>query len=102
MIKDAYERIVDYEEFVPENHMYACFDHLTGYGAKYYGYLWSKVFALDLFDAIKKEGLLNPQAGRHYIDTVIGCGGQCDPNELLENFLGRKPNQDAFLKNIGL
>ncbi len=88
--------------FNPDNHMYAAFGHLAGYGAKYYGYLWSKVFALDLFAEIKKHGLLNPQIGAKYIREVIGKGGSQDPNELLRNFLGREPNNDAFLKDIGL
>ena len=55
-----------------------------------------------IFNEIKKEGLLNSEVGKRYIEQVIGCGGQCDPNELLENFLGRKPNQKAFLKDLGL
>ncbi len=84
------------------NHFIASFGHLTGYGSKYYGYLWSKVFALDLFDTIKKQGLLNPAIGRTYVDKVIGCGGSKDPNTLLYDFLGRQPTQDAFLKDMGL
>ncbi len=88
--------------FGPEYHMHASFGHLTGYGAKYYGYLWSKVFALDLFEEIKKHGLLNPQIGERYVQEVIGKGGSKDPNELLKNFLGREPCQDAFIKDLGL
>lgn len=89
-------------EWGSEYRMYASFGHLTGYGAKYYGYLWSKVFALDLFNEIKKQGLLNPTIGACYVNEVIGKGGSCDPNELLENFLGRKPSQAAFLQDMGL
>lgn len=81
---------------------YASFGHLTGYGAKYYGYLWSKVFALDLFNEIKKHGLLNPVIGARYVQEVIGKGGSKDPNVLLTTFLGRQPSQDAFLKDLGL
>jgi thimet oligopeptidase len=88
--------------FDPETHMYANFGHLMEYGAKYYGYLWSKVFALDLFEQIKKEGLLNPVVGKRYVEEVIGQGGSKDPNELLEAFLGRKPSQEAFLRDLGL
>jgi len=88
--------------WLPENHFYASWGHLTGYAAKYYGYMWSKVFALDLFDTIKQHGLLNPEIGQKYIHDVIGRGGSADPNELLKNFLGREPNNKAFLKDLGL
>jgi thimet oligopeptidase len=86
----------------PEYQFYASFGHLTGYGSKYYGYLWSKVFALDLFNEIKKVGLLNPVAGTKYVTEVIGKGGSVNPNMLLKNFLGREPQQDAFFKDMGL
>lgn len=82
-------------------HGYASFGHLTGYAAKYYGYLWSKVFALDLFSVIKQHGLLNNQIGQRYITTVIGKGGSQDPNILLESFLGRKPSHAAYLHDRG-
>ncbi len=88
--------------FDPANHMYASFGHLTGYGAKYYGYLWAKVFALDLFAFIKEKGLLDPSVGERYIQEVIGQGGSVDPNVLLQNFLGREPNNVAFLKDMGI
>lgn len=102
IFRTLYQKNLPHTAFDHENHMYASFGHLMGYGAKYYGYLWSKVFALDLFDAIKKEGLLNPVVGKKYVDTVIGKGGSQDPNDLLVNFLGRAPNQEAFLKDLGL
>lgn len=84
------------------NHWQASFGHLTGYGSKYYSYLWSKVFALDMFDYINRHGLLNPDVGARYIKEVIGKGGSQDPNILLKNFLGREPNQEAFLRDLGL
>ncbi len=88
--------------FGPEYRMYTSFGHLTGYGAKYYGYLWSKVFALDLFEEINKKGLLNSEIGQRYVQTIIGKGGSKDPNEMLKDFLGREPRQDAFIKDLGL
>lgn len=83
-------------------HGYASFGHLVGYGARYYGYSWSQVFALDVFDTIKQEGLLNPVVGKRYVATIIGKGGSKDPNELLYDFLGRKPNNTAFLRDLGI
>lgn len=100
--RELHEKIRTNYAFDPEQHLYASFTHLNGYGARYYGYLWSKVFALDLFEEIKKHGLLNPEIGRKYVQEVIGKGGSEDPNTLLVNFLGREPNQDAFLKDLGL
>lgn len=96
------QEIVRNIAYIPEGHMFASFGHLTGYSAKYYGYLWSKVFALDLFDQIKKHGLLNPEIGAKYVREVIGRGGSADPNKLLHNFLGREPNEEAFFADMGL
>jgi thimet oligopeptidase len=89
-------------EFDDADHFYASFGHLTGYGARYYGYMWSKVFALDLFYHIKEHGLLNPEIGKRYVQCVIGKGGSEDPNDLLRDFLGREPNSDAFFKDLGI
>ncbi len=73
------------------------------YGAKYYGYMWSNVFAADILNYIKQHnGLLDPQMGRRYVDCIIGRGGSQDAEDMLYNFLGRKPNSVAFLKDMGL
>lgn len=88
--------------YTPESYTYLSFGHLPSYGPRYYGYLWSKVFALDLFQTIKQQGLLNPAAGKRYVDEVIGRGGSKDPNDLLKSYLGREPRQDAFFADLGL
>ncbi len=81
----------------------ASFGHLMStYDAGYYGYLWSKVFAEDMFTRFEKEGLLNPQTGRDYRRCILEPGGSQEPFRLISNFLGREPNQQAFLKSIGL
>lgn len=85
-----------------EDHFYASFEHLDGYGAKYYCYMWSLVYALDLFDTISKHGLLDNKIGKKLIACVLGKGGSVDPNKLLKDFLGREPSQEAFLKSIGV
>lgn len=102
LMHSLYLRTMPHVAFAHDNHFYASFGHLMGYGAKYYGYLWSKVFALDLFNEIKKQGLLNPAIGKKYVTEVIGKGGSQDPNDLLRNFLGREPNADAFFKDLGI
>lgn len=97
-----HERIMKYSAIDSTTHFYASFGHLCGYGAKYYGYLWSKVFGLDLFAYIKTHGLLDPNIGAKYIQDVIGRGGSDDPNNLLRAFLGREPEDKAFFKDMGL
>ena len=88
----------------PDNqiHMYASFGHLTGYNARYYGYVWSRVLAVDVFEQIKKIGLLSRVAGDRYVETILGKGGSKDPNKLLQDFLGRESNDEAFIKNLKL
>lgn len=88
--------------FEPDAHSQAAFGHLSGYGAKYYSYMWSKVFALDLFYKVKEQGLVSPAAGKLFIDTILSKGGSIDPNILLKNYLGREPQQDAFFKDLGM
>ena len=85
-----------------DTHRYCSFGHLTGYGPKYYGYLWSLVLAYDVFEQIEKEGLLNPEAGKKYADAILACGGSKDANDMLRDYLGREPRFDAFYRKMGL
>lgn len=100
--QDVQSKVIKHIAYVPDTNFYASFGHLSGYGSKYYGYLWSRVFGLDMFYEIKKHGLLNPEIGKRYIQKVIGKGGSDDPNNLLRDFLDREPNSDAFFKDMGL
>ena len=83
-------------------HADASFGHLMGYAAGYYGYLWSKVYAEDVFNVFKKHGLLNSRIGRKFADTILSKGSTEEPQKLLYSFLGRKPNDKTFLRKIGL
>ncbi|KAJ3222122.1 hypothetical protein HDU81_010135 [Chytriomyces hyalinus] len=82
----------------------AAFGHLAGgYDAQYYGYMWSQVYATDMFFARFKEGkLLDAKAGADYRDMILARGGSRDAIDSLREFLGREPSQDAFLKSKGL
>ncbi|MFY0608425.1 MAG: Zn-dependent oligopeptidase [Cyclobacteriaceae bacterium] len=84
------------------SHFQAAFGHLTGYAAGYYGYQWSKVYAEDMFSKFEEGGILNPEMGKAYRDKVLSRGSEVDEMEMLIDFLGREPNQDAFVKSIGL
>ena len=78
------------------------FGHLMGYAAGYYGYLWARVYAEDMFSVFQRAGLLNPKVGERYIEKVLSKGGSENEMSQIKTFLGRKPNKVAFLKSLGL
>jgi len=81
----------------------ACFGHLVGgYDAGYYGYLSSLVYSTDMFYSVFAKHPMNPKEGRRYRHMVLEKGGSQDEMKTLEDFLGRKPNNEAFLKELGL
>jgi len=87
----------------PEGSHFICsFTHLNGYGANYYGYLWSKVYAQDIFSVFEKNGVLSPATGVKYRKNILQVGGQEDEMAMLRHFLGREPNSKAFLKSLGI
>ena len=86
-----------------QSHFAAGFGHtMGGYDAGYYGYLWSEVFAADMFTRFAREGVMNPKTGRDYRDIILAKGRTEDPDQLLREFLGRAPNEEAFLRQIGI
>jgi len=82
----------------------ARFNHLMGgYDAGYYGYLYSQVFAADMyFTKFQPNGIINQEIGIDYRKNVLGKGATKDAMELLKDFLGREPNDDAFIKSLGI
>ncbi|MBS0192528.1 MAG: M3 family metallopeptidase [Phycisphaerales bacterium] len=99
---DLYPKITTYN-FKPEGTFYqASFGHLMGYTAGYYSYMWSKVFAADMFQRFKELGLLSPEAGMYYRNKIISQGGTRDAADLLKDYLGREPRLDSFLDQLGM
>jgi len=88
--------------FAEGSHFIAAFTHLNGYAANYYGYLWSKVFAEDMFSVFKKNGVMNPALGLRYRKEILEKASTKEEMDMLRTFLGREPNSDAFLKTLGI
>jgi len=98
---DEMHRIELYQG-VPGSMFQASFEHLVGYDAAYYSYLWSLVYAQDMFQRFKQLGVLSPSTGAYYREKVLSKGGTEDAFVMLKNYLGRAPKPDAFLNYLGL
>ena len=73
-----------------------------GYDAGYYGYLWSLVYAQDMFTRFEREGVLSPRTGRAYRKDILAVGSSRPEMDSVVAFLGRKPNDKAFLRELGI
>ncbi len=90
-------------QFVPGTHPESTFGHLMGgYDAGYYGYLWSKVYAQDMFSRFKAQGLTNPAAGMAYRKDILAPARLEEPDQEVSAFLGRPMNPDAFYRELGI
>jgi len=96
-------RSVSLIEATPGTHYVASWLHLCGgYDSGYYGYLWSEVFAADMFSRFLNEGILSAKVGRDYRYNIIQPGASKDGSDMLKNFLGRKPDEKSFLHSFGI
>ena len=86
---------------IREDDNFECaFTHLMGYGARYYSYLWSFAYSLDMFNYICQKGLLNKEVGKRLRKEVLEKGGSCDPMELIITFLERSPSLKGLQEYI--
>jgi thimet oligopeptidase len=85
---------------VPGSMFPSGFGHVAGgYGAGYYGYLWSEVVAADLRTAFAADRL-DAAVGARYRRVVLANGSQMLPQELIRRFLGRDGNSQAFYEEL--
>jgi thimet oligopeptidase len=101
IVKNLQNEITLYP-YVEGTHMQGAFGHLMGYAAGYYGYLWSRVYAEDMFSVFETKGIMDQETGVRYRDIILASGGSKDELEMVVEFLERNPNQDAFLRSLGL
>jgi len=97
-VEEKIENIHDIPGVNPVGHL----GHLlSGYVSTYYSYLWSEVYSADLFSVFQKEGIFNKELGMRYRKTILAPGGSVDSIDSVRTFLGREPNDKAFLINNG-
>ncbi len=87
---------------IPESSLFpAGWGHMSDYDAGYYSYLWSKVYALDMYTRFAPDPL-SPEVGADYRTQVLAPGAQRDALDLVRSFLGREPSDAPFLKALGI
>jgi len=87
----------------PGTHPEASFGHIMGgYDAGYYGYLWSKVYAQDMFTAFRQGGLEDPATGSRYRTDILEPARELEPDQEVANFLGRPMSPVAFYRELGI
>jgi metallopeptidase MepB len=55
-----------------------------------------------MFHSVFAPDPMNAKEGRRYRHTVLERGGSQDEMQTLIDFLGRKPNTEAFYRELGL
>lgn len=97
-LQAAVERLLDDASPVkslPNSHFYSSFGHLTGYGSAYYTYQWSLVIARDLLSKFGGD-LFAADVASDYRTKILERGGSMDAADMVEDFLGRPYNTDAY------
>lgn len=88
--------------YVEGTHPQGSWIHINTHPVYYYGYLWSEVYAQDMFTVFEKNGLRDTETGKRYRNIILANGTQRDIVEAVEEFLGRPSNNKAYIKSLGL
>jgi intermediate peptidase len=91
----------DYQvPFMEGSHFYTNVGHFVTYGAGYYGYLYSQVFASAIWNELfvgTNKSSLNREAGRKLWKGMLIHGGARDPQVMLHDLLGgKKPTVENY------
>lgn len=82
--------------YQPGTHFQGTFGHLMGYDAGYYGYQWALALAQDVLTRFTQEGMLNTAVADDFRHKVLAKGAGADEALLIEDFLGRPSNLEAY------
>ncbi len=87
---------------LPDDAIFAAgWSHMVDYDAGYYSYLWSRVYAADMFTAFAPAPL-DTVVGARYRQHVLAPGASAPELSLVRTFLGREPSNAAFLAELGV
>uniref|UniRef100_A0A453G3M2 Peptidase M3A/M3B catalytic domain-containing protein n=1 Tax=Aegilops tauschii subsp. strangulata TaxID=200361 RepID=A0A453G3M2_AEGTS len=100
LIKDLHPKVILGIPLLEGTSPASCFPRIAvGYDAVCYSYIWSEVFAADLFATKFKDDLLNQHAGLRFRNKVLAPGGSKGPLEIITDYLGREPSLQPFIQS---
>lgn len=76
------------------------FNHLVGYGAKYYSYLISKALASRIWQTYFKKDPLSRAQGERYRRECLAHGGGKPPRQLVTDFLQQQPTSSLLVESL--
>ena len=82
--------------FIDDTHLYANFYQLGEYGSLMYTHQWSLARAKDILTRFQVKSLLNRRVAQRFVKHVLVPGGTIPAAKMLETFLGRKTNEEAY------
>lgn len=87
--------------FVPGTHFYTNVGHFVTYGAGYYGYLYSQVFAGAIWNELFTPKSMDRTSGQKLWKEMLIHGGARDAQLMLQQLLGGKnPTVESFGKSL--
>ncbi|EMF16047.1 zinc metallo proteinase [Sphaerulina musiva SO2202] len=84
-------------------HKESTFHHImSSYQGAYYAYHWSRIYGKDLFYTAFKADPFSAEAGGKFRKLILEPGGSGDLMQMITDFLGREPNNDAYYEDLEL
>jgi Zn-dependent oligopeptidase len=78
-------------------------DHLLGYGGTYYSYLYSKLYAANIWFKCFQENPLSKESGLKVRKELFERGGSRGPKEIIQALLGQSElDEGVILTHFGL
>mmetsp|Transcript_7941 Transcript_7941/g.35260 ORF Transcript_7941/g.35260 Transcript_7941/m.35260 type:complete len:152 (-) Transcript_7941:101-556(-) len=78
------------------------FGHVVGYGAGYYSYLYAKVIASEIWQALFQKDPTSRASGDRLRSDFLIYGGSRDPKELITSLVGQDMSVRSYLGDAGI
>lgn len=85
--------------YVQDTAWFLRFNHLYGYGAKYYSYMWARAVASLIWNSCFREDPFSRCSGKQYYE-MLKPGGGAHPQALVTGLLGYSPTVDDLVDSL--